>query len=305
MTAMNCYIVMQGRTYTEEKSRGVIWSHKIDKSGQTPHFWERMKEVEAGDIIFHYVKGEIVAVSVVKKGCYEGESPYHTGSSSIGFTVETTYEELARPLAVKENFDAIRPLLPMKYSAFQENGDGNQGYLFPCNEMLALKLLELISDMNIYEEDQEQLEFAMGTIASKERNTLVPLLAQTESEAKKKIRKGQQKFKRGLSPLWEHQCALCGIDLPGLLRASHSKPGKDSTDEERLNPYNGLLLCCNHDALYDQGYIAFDGTGKIHISSEINSADYEKYGIHPKMRVQRREENKPYFKWHKRNVFRT
>lgn len=301
---MNFYIVMQGKTYAEEKSRGVIWSPIIDKSGQTPHFWERMKEVEAGDVIFHYVKGEIVAVSVAKKDCFEGGKPYQAGSSTTGFIVETTYEELERPLAIKESFDAIRSFLPVKYSAFQENGDGNQGYLFPCNEMLALKLLELISDLNIYEEEQEQLEFSIGTIASKERNTLVPLLAEAESEAKMKIRKGQQKFKRGMSPLWEHQCALCGISLPELLRATYSKPWKDCTDEERLDVYNGLLLCCNHEILYKQGYIAFDGTGKIHISDEIDNYEYGKYGIHPKMRVHRREENKPYFKWHKRNVFR-
>lgn len=301
---MNFYIVMQGRTYGEEKSKGVIWSLIKDKSGQTPHFWERMKEVTAGDAIFHYVKGEIIAISIAKRDCYEGKNPYQESDSTVGFTVETAYEELEKPLSIKENLKAIRPLLPVKYSAFQEDGDGNQGYLYPCNELLALKLLELISDLNIYEEAQEQLEFAIGTIASKERNTLAPILAETESEAKMKLRKGQQKFTQGLSPLWDHQCALCEIDLPELLRATHSKPWKDSTDEERLDIYNGLLLCCNHEILYEQGYIAFDGSGKIHISSKIDPSEYGRYSIHAKMRVNRREENKPYFKWHKRNVFR-
>ena len=91
------------------------------------------------------------------------------------------------------------------------------------------KLLELISDANIYEENEEQLEFAMGLIAQKERNTLAPGLIETEAKAKVKIRKGQQKFHKQLAPLWDHHCALCGIDLPELLRASHSKPWKDST----------------------------------------------------------------------------
>ena len=95
------------------------------------------------------------------------------------------------------------------------------------------------------------------------------MLAETEAEAKIKIRLGQQKYKRELAPLWNHQCALCGIELPALLRASHSKPWKDSTDCERIDPFNGLLLCCNHDALYDQGYISFDGQGRLHISTSI------------------------------------
>lgn len=301
---MNFYIVMQGRTYIEEKANNIIWSHQIDKSGQTPHFWERMKEVVAGDAIFHYVKGDMVAISIVQEGCYEAKSPYGEGSDVTGFLVKTAYEELIKPLNIKNVFTEIKPLLPIKYSAFQENADGNQGYLYPCNELLAIKLLELISDLNIYEEEQEQLEFAIGLIAAKERNTLAPVLIETEAEAKVKIRRGQQKFKAGLLPLWEQKCALCGIELPSLLRASHSKPWKDSTDEERLDRYNGILLCCNHDVLYDRGFIAFDGTGKIHISDEISEEEYVKYGINAKIRVHRYEQNKPYFKWHKRNVFR-
>ena len=170
--------------------------------------------------------------------------------------------------------------------------------------MLGLKLLELISDDNIYAENMEQLEFAMGLIAQKDRNTLAPILIETEAEAKVKIRKGEQKFKKQLAPLWDHQCAICGITLPELLKASHAKPWKDATDEERIDPYNGILLCSNHDALYDRGYIAFDGTGKIHISSDIDRTEYGKYAIHDKMRVHRVEENKKYFKWHKREVFR-
>ncbi|WP_068985412.1 HNH endonuclease [Lysinibacillus xylanilyticus] len=300
---MNFYIVMQGRTYKEEKHSGVIWSHQADKRGQTPHFWERMKEVKAGDRIFHYRKGEIVAMSIVKTDCYEAQNPYKPGYEVEGYKIETIYEEFEVALNVKDYFLGISPLLPVKYSAFQENGDGNQGYLYPCNEILAIKLLELISDLNIYEEDQEQLEFSIENIVSKERNRFIPIIAETEAEAKVKIRKGQQKYKEVLTPLWNHQCALCGIDLPAMLRASHSKPWKDSTREERLDAYNGLLLCCNHDALYDKGYIAFDGSGKIHISERIDEAGYDKFGIHSKMRVERYEENKKYFKWHKKYVF--
>ncbi|WP_257206405.1 HNH endonuclease [Bacillus cereus] len=33
------------------------------------------------------------------------------------------------------------------------------------------------------------------------------------------------------------------------------KPWKESTNEERFDPYSGLLLCCNHDERYDKGLI--------------------------------------------------
>ena len=300
---MNFYIVMQGRTYDEAKEKQVVWCSILDSSGQTPHSWERMKEVKKGDAIFHCVKGEIVAISIAQEDCYEGVNPLDD-SGTVGNLFSADYEELMVPISVKEHFDEIQPLLPIKYSPFQHNGDGNQGFLYPCNEMFAIKLLELMSDANIYEENEEQLEFAIGLIAQKERNTLAPVLIEAEAEAKVKIRKGQEKFRKQLLPLWDNHCALCGISLPELLHASYSKPWKDATNEERLDPYNGILLCRNHDALYDNGYIAFDGTGKIHISSEIDRIDYGKYDIHEKMRVARVEENKQYFKWHKREVFR-
>lgn len=38
-----------------------------------------------------------------------------------------------------------------------------------------------------------------------------------------------------------------------LLRASHAKPWKDSSDAEHLDVYNGLLLAVHLDALFDRG----------------------------------------------------
>ena len=92
--------------------------------------------------------------------------------------------------------------------------------------------------------------------------------------------------------------------LPELLRATYSKPWKDGTDVERVDPYNGVLLCCNHHALYENGLIAFDGQGRLHIAARIPEEDYEKYSIRAKMKIARTEQNKPYFKWHKRHVFK-
>lgn len=80
-------------------------------------------------------------------------------------------------------------------------------------------------------------------------------------------------------PLWKNKCPICGIGMEAILRASHSKPWKDSSDEERLNPYNGVLLCCNHDALYDKGLISFDGQGRLHISKQIPLEEYMIYWL--------------------------
>jgi len=301
---MQSFIVMQGQTYQEEKELGMIWSREQASDGSLPHSWLRVMEVNEGDRIFHYVKGDIVAISVAKTGCEIAPRPSSEPNDDSGYLVELDYHELEVPVNIRAKFDAILPLLPIKYSPFQADANGNQGYLYPCNEELTIKLLELISDSNIYQIDEEQLELAIGTVLQTERNTFIPMLAETETEVKTKIRLGRKKFRQGLLPLWDKKCALCEIELPELLRASYSKPWKDSTDVERVDSYNGVLLCCNHNALYETGFIAFDGQGRLHISSQIPEEDYGKYGIQPKMKIARKEQNKPYFKWHKRHLFR-
>ncbi len=303
---MNSFIVMQGDTYQLEKDSGIIWSPKKDKGGNEPHSWKRMKEVNEGDQFFHYVKGNIVAVSLAENDCKEAskQADIVNHHHEEGYLVNLEYHELEIPVNVREKIEEISPLLPLKYAPFQEDASGNPGYLYPCNEELAIKLLELISESNFYRVNEEQLELTIDEVKRVERNTLIPVVTETESEAKTKMRWGKQKFRKELMPLWEDKCALCSIKLPELLKASHSKPWKDSTNKERLDRYNGLLLCRNHAGLYDEGLIAFDGQGRLHISSIIREEDYGMYGIVPLAKIRIHPENKFYFKWHKRNILK-
>ncbi|TKH06154.1 HNH endonuclease, partial [Peribacillus simplex] len=178
---MNNFIVMQGHTYQEEQDLGIIWSPQQDKGGNVPHSWKRMTEVKEGDRVFHYVKGLIVAISVANDNYQNAPKPSimqnHSKWNDEGYLVNLEYHELDVPLNVRASFNEILPLLPIKYSAFQQNGNGNQGYLYPCNEELAIKLLDLISDLNIYQVDQEQLELSIDNVRRTERNTLVPVIA--------------------------------------------------------------------------------------------------------------------------------
>ena len=62
---------------------------------------------------------------------------------------------------------------------------------------------------------------------------------------------------------WCGHCPLSGIDEPKLLRASHIKSWAESTDKERLSPYNGVLLSANLDAAFDSGLISFSNDGQF------------------------------------------
>jgi len=295
---------MQGQTYEVERQAEIIWSPQKDKNGNVPHSWLRMMEVSAGDRIFHYFKGKIVAMSIALSNWEEGRKPasmeLYEQWGEIGFLVKLRYYEFEKPLAIRKYFDEIKPLLPMKYSPFQQNGSNNQGYLYPCNEELVIRLIDLISDENLPNFEEQGLESANDP----ERNKLMSIVKETEAETKRKIRIGQERFKKALVPLWNHHCALCNVKLPALLRASHSKPWRDCSNEERLNPYNGVLLCCNHDALYDRGYITFDETGKIQISKKISEEEYSIYNIESDSQIANFPENKTFFNWHRIHIFK-
>lgn len=105
------------------------------------------------------------------------------------------------------------------------------------------------------------------------------LAAIPETERTREVRQriGQDVFREALMELWEGRCALSGITMPpALLRASHAKPWARSRDDERLDPFNGLLLVVQFDALFDQGFVTFDDDGQTIVSSRI-TADAQRF----------------------------
>ena len=61
---------------------------------------------------------------------------------------------------------------------------------------------------------------------------------------------------------WRGRCAVTGIEIPELLRASHIKPWRACTDTERLDIHNGLLLAAHLDALFDAHLVTFGEQGE-------------------------------------------
>lgn len=95
--------------------------------------------------------------------------------------------------------------------------------------------------------------------------------AGTDIEKIVKTRVSQGSFRR-LLLLEHHQCNLCDISTTSVLRASHIKEWSESSREERIDSNNGLLLCANHDALFDRHQISFEPeTGAICISNSIDA----------------------------------
>lgn len=113
-----------------------------------------------------------------------------------------------------------------------------------------------------------RLDELLAGYASNEADSLVHDLAvlareipdETERDVLTKARIGQGKFRADLVASWRkgETCALTGIAVPEMLIASHIKPWRDSTNEERLDPMNGLLLVAHADKLFDRYLLSFD-----------------------------------------------
>lgn len=104
-------------------------------------------------------------------------------------------------------------------------------------------------------------------------------LPETERESVIKARIGQGIFRKELIEMWGGACAVTGIRLPNLLRASHIKPWRFSSNAERTNRYNGLLLLPQYDHLFDKGFISFDDDGCIMRSRALDRISPSQLGI--------------------------
>lgn len=128
------------------------------------------------------------------------------------------------------------------------------------------------------------------------------VLGKTEKESVVKARIGQSIFKKALLSV-EKKCRLCGVSDQRFLVASHIKPWSQSNHKERLDVNNGLLICPNHDALFDKGYISFNDDGAISISGSIDEATKVFLNINEARKIKMNECQQEYIKWHRENIF--
>lgn len=129
-------------------------------------------------------------------------------------------------------------------------------------------------------------------------------ISSTEREATVRQRVGQNMFREGLMALWGGRCAITGLDVPELLRASHAKPWADSNDVERLDVYNGLLLAAHWDAAFDAGLVTVLPDGTVSASPRLSEAARRVLCVLDAPRLKLQPQHDAYLAWHRTKVFR-
>jgi hypothetical protein len=101
----------------------------------------------------------------------------------------------------------------------------------------------------------------------------------TERSGLVTTRIGQGAYRKRVIHRWEYQCAVTKFNKLEILIASHIVPWSKSTNEERLDVHNGILLSPTYDALFDKHLITFENNGKIVLSDKIEKSAFEKIGV--------------------------
>ena len=70
-------------------------------------------------------------------------------------------------------------------------------------------------------------------------------------------------------------CAVCGMRIPGLVTAAHIKPGSENGSDD---PRNGIPLCRNHRAAYENCYFTIH-PGSYQVITRENGPSREELGL--------------------------
>lgn len=109
-------------------------------------------------------------------------------------------------------------------------------------------------------------------------------------------------FKDTLMHEFDRTCPICGIHMPHMLIASHIKPFRDCAHIfEAADHNNGLLLCRNHDFLFDQGYISYQDDGTLIISKHLKQPEH--YNLKDLDSKYMSENRKLYMNYHRKHIF--
>mgnify|MGYP006089873669 FL=1 len=135
-------------------------------------------------------------------------------------------------------------------------------------------------------------------IVSSKRKTSYTKPTKTERKGLVTSRVGQGYFRNLLIERFDNKCAVTKSSIVSILVASHIVPWSESTEEERLDVDNGILLSPLYDALFDKHLISFTDNGSIIISSKI-SHEIKNLNINTDVKITVEDGMKPFLSRHR------
>jgi len=269
---MRYWWVNQNRTFRQEIEGGYLWSPKRNQNGHRNPFYEFMRQVAPGDIVFSFFDTRIAALGIVSSYCRESPKPEEFGAagmnwSQIGWRVGVRWQRLANAVRPKDHIARLRPDLASKYAPLTPEGNGLQSvYLTQVSVGLASTLFALIGNeaSSVSDVGREISKIERDSPAPErdieewERRVEVAIstdtaIRETERTALVQARRGQGQFRDNVRSI-EHACRITRVERMEHLIASHVQPWRDSSNEQQLDGENGLLLTPDRGPSVRQGF---------------------------------------------------
>jgi hypothetical protein len=226
----------------------------------------------------------LVSLGKSKKTARNYSQAIYGSISKWSIDAEITQSGISEDASISE-LDRIEGPI-RKLSVFEERNEKGKG-MYGAALSLFREYVEMQSGHAVSEDIQRILEDR--SISETERSTYIS------------ARVGQGQYRDRLYEEWRG-CAITGYKDKTLLVASHIKPWRRSSNFERLDPYNGLLLIPNLDKVFDLGLVSFTGEGKILLSKYLEMP--RKLGISVDMNVELKQQHFPYMEFHRSEVFK-
>jgi hypothetical protein len=294
---MRYWWVNQNQTFRHEIDGGYLWSPKRNANGRRNPFYEFMREVAPGDIVFSFYDTRIAAMGIVSGYCRESPKPSEFGTaginwSQIGWRVDVRWRRLANPRRPKDAIARIGKDLGYKYAPLTPEGNGLQSvYLTYVTSGLASALFSLVGA------ESHSVAEAASAVSAIERGNPAPesdieewegrlekeiigdrRIPDTDRQALILARRGQGLFRSNVREV-ERSCRITKVERAEHLIASHVRPWRDSTHQQRLDGENGLLLTPSMDHLFDKGFISFEDVGRLIVSPVADPVSLARMGI--------------------------
>lgn len=313
----NFWWVNNRTTHEHEISGNYLWSPMVQSGGRRSEFYDNMTRVREGDVIFAYSGAAIRALGVCTAPAFLSQKPKEFGDAgkawaSEGWRVSVEFSRLNKPLRTKDHMDVLAATLPKKYSPIQPKGNGNQvAYLAAVPDEMARVLIDLLgarwNEINTTiatgpMQGAEAIDAAEDQAEQEIRNRTD--IGPTEVLQLVKARRGHGIYRKNLEG-FENACRITGVTSARHLRASHIKPWSRSTDFEKLDGNNGLLLSPHIDHLFDRGFISFTDEGSLLVSSQADPDTLARWSVDDEQKQHAfRPDQLKYLAFHREFVFK-
>jgi len=125
-------------------------------------------------------------------------------------------------------------------------------------------------------------------------------LAETTRRALINARIGQGGYRKRMLGVWGGKCAVTGCEIESVLVASHAMPWADSSNAQRLDEFNGLLLAASVDRLFETELISFDDDGTMLVQRGLDEQELTIVGLTTTSKLRRIDgRHRPYLAAHR------